>query len=187
MSLFKSKGIVLKKKKLWEKEFLYTLFSHDFWKIDVVKKLSTKEKSLDIGYDINFEIKHAKKNGISSIANIKILSEFDVQKKDFKTIQEYLWLIYRIYKKTEKNIPVYKIYNIINILNKKDITREKICLTELKLIDIFWELPENHADETIRKIFLFIRNNNIKDILRLSGISDETITILQQVYAPDSL
>jgi hypothetical protein len=185
MSLFKSKGIVLKKKKLWEKEFLYTLFSYDFWKIDVVKKLSSKEKALDIGYDINFEIKHAKKNGISSIANIKILSEFDVKEKDFKTIQEYLWLIFRIYTKTEKNIPVYEIYNIINILNKKDITREKICLTELKLVDIFWELPENHSDETVRKIFLFIRNNNIKDILRLSGIDDEKLTILQQIYSAD--
>ena len=56
MSVFKDKAIVLKVDKIAEKDLLYTIFSYDYWKLKVSKKFSKKEKNIDLGYIINFEI-----------------------------------------------------------------------------------------------------------------------------------
>lgn len=182
MSLFRSKAIVLKKTKIGEKEFIYSLFSYDYGKIDVVKKISAKEKPLDIGYNINFEIHSGKKNQIHKISHIKILSEFDPKWYDFTVIHNYLELIQFLYKNTQKGLPIYELYHVIHELHQKKVSWEKICLSRLKMLHIFWELSQKHDNPTAQKILLFIHNNSIKNILRLSGVDEDTLDILQKIY-----
>lgn len=183
MSYFRSKAIVLKKTKYGEKDFLYSFFSYDFWKIDVVKKKASKEKPLDIWYDINFEVHSQNNSKLSRIANIQILNEFDPTKHDFTTINEYLSLIYLVYQKTEKNLPVYEIYTLLNELHKINISVEKIVIAKLKLRDIFWELDIEHTDLTIKKILHYIHNNSVKNCLRLKDISKHHLTVLQKIIS----
>ena len=172
MSYFRSKAIVLKKTKYGEKEFLYSLFSYDYWKIDVLKKKAGKEKPLDIGYDINFEVHSQNNSKLSRIANIQITHEFDPTKHDFETINEYLSLIFMAYTKTTKNLPIYEIYILLNELHKTSISKEKIIIAKLKLKEILWELKTEHDDEIIKKILHYIHHHNAKNCLRLKNISD---------------
>jgi hypothetical protein len=80
---------------------------------------------------------HSKNNEkLSRIAHIEIINEFDPSKHNFDTINEYLSLIFHVYKKTEKNIPIYEIYTLLNELHKIAITKEKIILAQLKLQEI---------------------------------------------------
>ena len=181
MSYFKSKGVILKKTKHKEKEFLYSIFSYDFWRIDVLKKIASKEKTLYIWYDINFEVHSKKNSSISRIANIKILHEFDTNNRDFQTINKYLTLLYTVYSKTEKNTAIYEIYTLLNQLHKTSINSDKILLARLKLKNIFWELVDNHTDPTAQKILTFIQKNSCKDVLRLTGIWDDISKQLEQL------
>ena len=73
MSIFKTKWIILKIHKIRDKDFLYTIFSKDYWKIMCNKKFSKKEKTLDLWYLINFEIITKENVSIHKIKNIKIL------------------------------------------------------------------------------------------------------------------
>lgn len=173
MSYFKSKGIVLKKTKHGEKEYIYSLFSYDFWKIDVLKKISSKEKSLDVWYDINFEIHSKKNSSISKIANIKIVGEFDPQDKDFNTIHDYLALLSQVQKRCEKSLAIYEIYEILHIMLKSEITREKILLAHIKIMQVFWELVEEHSDPTTQKILKFIHQNSASKIMRLTWMQQQ--------------
>ncbi|MDQ7009242.1 MAG: recombination protein O N-terminal domain-containing protein, partial [Candidatus Gracilibacteria bacterium] len=75
MSIFKNQGVVLKIKKLEEKNILYTILSSDYGKILCNKKLNTREKTLDLGYFIDFEIDVKHGVNIFNIKNIQILSE----------------------------------------------------------------------------------------------------------------
>ena len=72
MSVFKDKAIVLKVDKIAEKDLLYTIFSCDYWKLKVSKKFSKKEKNIDLGYIINFEIITKENVSIHKIKNVKI-------------------------------------------------------------------------------------------------------------------
>lgn len=183
MSYFRSKAIVLKKTKYGEKEFLYSLFSYDYWKIDVLKKKAAKEKPLDIGYDINFEVYSQNNNTLSRIANIQIIDEFDPTKHDFETINEYLSLIFMVYTKTAKNLPIYEIYILLNELHKTTISKEKIIIAKLKLKEILWELPLENSDNTIKKILHYIHNNSARNCLRLKDVSDiHTIELLKIIW-----
>ena len=88
MSIFKDSWIILKIQKSSDKNFIYTLFSLKFWKVIAVKKVSNKEKSLDLWFHINYEIKTSEK--INKISNIKIINEFNTINKDFSQINSYL-------------------------------------------------------------------------------------------------
>ena len=102
-----------------------------------MKKKAAKEKPLDIGYDINFEVHSKKNSSISHIAHIKITSEFDTKGKDFETINAYLTLLSQVYNRSEKAVPIYEVYTLLNELHKVDIKPEKILLAQLKLRHIF--------------------------------------------------
>lgn len=181
MSYFRSKGIVLKKTKYGEKEFLYSIFSYDFWKIEVLKKNASKEKPLDIWYDINFEVHSYKNSQLSRIAHIKIINEFDPSKHKFKTINAYLWLIHMVYIKSEKKNAIFEIYILLHELHKIEITKEKILLAQLKIKNIFWELPINHSDTSICSVLKFIHNNSSKNCLRIKGISESQTEIFEKI------
>ena len=101
------------------------------------RKKAAKEKPLDIGYDVNFEVHSNKNSKISRIANIKIINEFDPSGKDFETINEYLSLIIQVYSRTEKNTAIFGIYTLLNELLKTKISKEKIIFAKLKLKNIF--------------------------------------------------
>jgi recombinational DNA repair protein (RecF pathway) len=56
VSLFKTKGIIIKKIDVGEKDMIYDIFTYDFGRIKAKKKIKAREKPLDTGYIANFEI-----------------------------------------------------------------------------------------------------------------------------------
>ena len=55
MAIFKCSWIVLKKSDLNENQNLLTVFTREYWKININYKNSKTQKSLDIGFIIDFE------------------------------------------------------------------------------------------------------------------------------------
>lgn len=183
MSIFKTKAIVLNINKSKDKNFIYSLFTLDYWKINCVKKLKTKEKSLDLWYNIDFEINVAKnKDSMSSFRNIKILSEFDTSNKSFNQINDFLELITLVSKNTPYWVPMHEIYNSINALySLENIKSEKILLTKLKVLNLLWELDENSKNLTLKKILKFVNNNSINTVLRLWGIEEDVLEEIRRI------
>lgn len=188
MSIFKSKWIILKIDKVtWNQsnkeysqdkikwwEFLYTVFTKEYWKIKCNKRLSKHEKTLDLWYIINFEITTKENASIHKINNIKILSEFSHENKNFKEINAYLTALAKALHKTPHGSPIYELFDLLELVtNHKNIDETKLILSKLKIIAIFWELNENHENETIRKILKFINANKIESIFKLTWISEE--------------
>ena len=100
MLIFKSSGIILKIHKVNEKDFLYTIFTQEYGKIICQKKYSKTEKSLDIGYLIQFEIETKEDKKIHKMRNIKILSDFSPTNKNFDVLNNYLELLAMIHQNT---------------------------------------------------------------------------------------
>lgn len=183
MSIFKTKWIIIKIDKIAKNDFLYTIFSYDYWKIKANKKIAKKEKILDIGYMINFEIETKKDITIHKIRNIKILSSFDYEKKSFLLINNFLELIALILKNSPEWMPISEIYNILDYINNyKKLTEEKILLAKLKITNILWNLPIDSNDKITEKILKFIHKNNIKEIFKLKWIEDEQKKILENIF-----
>ena len=189
MSIFKDSGIIIKITKLDNKEFLYTIFTEKFWKIITRKKISKKEKTLDLWYYITCEIESSKKSDINKIWWIKILSEFlskntEYQNgKKFSEINNYLMLLNTILKKTAfwvPNTPILEIIKKINKYNKNDLEM-KLILSNLKVINVLWELNIENKDITISKILKFINKNEITNILKLSWINEKQKKKLQNI------
>lgn len=172
MSIFKSKAIVLKKiNSIDKKQQFLTIFSYDFWKIKTVKKISTKEKELDIGNIINFEIRTKQKNDIHNISNIKIISQFNYHEYKYEIVQLYLQLISEIKDKTPEWVPIFKVFNLLECINNLDtINKHTFLLTRLKLLNILWVLKLENKDPIVSKILRFIDGSNIDKIIRLNGI-----------------
>jgi len=182
MSLFKTQAIILKQKKINQKDFIYTIFTKDFWKIFVNKKYSNKERNLDIGYIINCEIETKENKDIHKIKNIKIKYEFLNQKRSFSEINNYLEILSYILKNLANWVVLQEIYDIIEQINKsKKIDEIKLILAKIKIKNILWELDINHKDIKISKILKFINQNNIKTILKLTWIDENTKKQLEQV------
>lgn len=182
MSIFKTKWIVIKKEKIKENEFIYTIFTYDYWKIKAVKKESKKEKMLDLWYLLNFELYLSDKNDLLKIRNIKITWQFDTVNKSFSEINTFLELLNIILKNTPEKIAVYEIYHIFEILkNQETINEVKIILSKLKVLDILGILDINHTNPTIVKILKFIINNNIKNIIKLIWINEELKNELKKI------
>jgi len=153
---------------------LYTIFTRDYWKIICNKKLSKKEKTLDLWYLVNFEITTKENVSIHKIRNIKILSEFSRDNKTFEELNSYLTILSIVHNKTPKWSPIYELFNLLELINSYpnlDIT--KLILIRLKIISIFWELDENNTNKTVAKILKFINANKIDRILKLSGIDEK--------------
>jgi len=182
MSTFKTKWIILKIIKLKPGEFLYTIFTKDYWKIRCNKKLSKKEKTLDLGYLINFEIISKENASIHKIRNIKIISEFNLQKKSFSIINNYLIFLSIVLNKTPNWSPIYELFDLLQIINSyNNIDDLKLILAKLKTISILWELWEEHSDPIIKKILKFINCNKIDRILMLSGINEKIEKKLEEL------
>jgi hypothetical protein len=182
MSIFKTKWIILKLTKTKPWEFLYTIFTKEYWKILCNKKISKKEKALDLGYLVNFEITTKENISIHKIRNIKILSEYNRENKSFKELNNYLVILSIIHKKIPTWAPIYELFELLETINSNlEMNATKLVLTRLKIISIFWELNENNSNSTVAKILKFINSNKIDRILKLSGISEEIENKLEQL------
>ena len=174
MSIFKTKWIILKIEKLKPWEFLYTVFSEEYGKILCNKKINKKEKTIDLGYLINFEIYTKENISIHKIRNIKIISEFNMENKSFVVLNNYLILLSIVLNKIPKGNPIYEIFNLLEIINTtKNISETQLILAKLKIISIFWELNENNKNNIVSKILKFINTNKVNRILKLTWISEE--------------
>ncbi len=182
MSIFKTKAIILKISKIQENNFLYTILSYEFWKIRVIKKRNKREKNLDIGYIINWEIKTREKNDIHKIWNIKISCEFPYEKKQFWEINSFLELLALINNNIPEKVAVFEIFDIVEHINKYDkISQEKITLWKLKVLNKLWILKLENKNPTVQKILKFIDKNNIKTIFKLTWIDDKTKKELERI------
>ena len=182
MSVFKTKAIVLKIDKVNKSDFLYTIFTQDFWKIKVSKKKYKKEKNLDLGYIINCEIKTSNKSNIHKIWNIKITSEFSYENRSFSEINTFLELLALVNNNIPENVVAFEIFEIIESINNyKNITEEKITLWKIKVLNKLWVLKLEHKNQTIQKILKFIDQNYIKTILKLTWITDSMKMELERV------
>lgn len=179
MSTFKDKAIILKTEKIGEKDLLYTLFSYDFWKIRVNKKFSKKEKNLDLGYIINFEIVTKENVSIHKIKNIKIKSEFLIENKTFSEINIFLEILNLIFKEIPAWVQNKEIFTIIEEINKKEkIDEIMLILAKIKIKFILGILGLEVKNPIIQKILKFIYNNKIKEIFKLKWINEELKEIL---------
>lgn len=116
---------------------MFDVFTSNYGKLKLKSKKSKKEKSLDIGYIIDFEVNVKKQNSIHEINNIKIKNEFSYTNKDYTTLLDYLELIKIVMDKCPLNLPIYEIYNILNEVNSfENITDEKIIFAQLKVLNI---------------------------------------------------
>lgn len=174
MSIFQSEAIVLHIKKIWDKDFLYTLFSKDYGKIRCTKKIWKSEKPLDIWYCISFEISTQTKSTIHKIRNLKILSEFIPNQDSFGIIHSYLELFALISKQLPDWLAHKEIYNLLKITHSLEKNYEDIfLLLSLKAQSYFWNLGDTHNNTTVQKILRFIHTSQIQKIICLNGITPE--------------
>ena len=174
MSIFKTKWIILKIHKVNTGEFLYTIFTKEYGKILCNKKLSKKEKTLDLWYLVNFEIVTKENSKIHKIKNIKILSEFSSNNKTFIELNSYLTILLIINNKTHNWLAIYELFELLEILNSlENINDLRLILIRLKVVSIFWELNEDNKNQTVSKILKFINSNKIERIIKLTWINDD--------------
>ncbi len=180
--LFKTKAIVLHLEKNKQNEFVYTVFSQEYWKILIQKKIRTKEKILDIGYIINAEIKTKEGTTIHKVGNIKIKSEFLYENKSFEEINEYLTLMSIILKNCPFWLSISEIFSTIEKVNgEKNITIQKLIIAHLKLYNILWILKITHQNKTIEKILKFINKNKIETLFRLAPLEDDILNEMRKI------
>jgi len=174
MSIFKISWIILKIWNLKENEFLFEIFTFEYWKIKLKFKKNKKEKTLDLWYIIDFEVNIKKELSINEAKNIKIKNEFSYLNKDYETIIEYLELLKIINEKCPLNMPIFEIYNLVFQINElENITNEKLIFAKLKLLNILWILFLENKNQQIQKILSFIAKESIKNILRLNWLNIE--------------
>jgi len=175
LSVFKDKWIILKIEKIKDKDLLYTIFTNQYWKIRANKRFSKTEKSLDLWYIINFEIITRENISIHKIRNIKISSEFNIKKdKNFSELNQYLSILWKIFRELPDWINHSEIFNIIEKINKLEkIDETKLILAKLKIESIIWHLNITHKNEIISKILKYISNSPIENILKLTWINEE--------------
>ena len=183
MSIFRADGVVLQVVKFSEKELLYKIFFREYGILSVKKKKKTRERPIDISYYISSEILTKAKQDIHTIGNIKILDFFDTKNTSYSDIEHFLTLLSRVYKELPHGTPHYEIYDILChlIKNSETVSWIQLTLTELKITQCLWNLPENHSDMTTQKILKFLHTHHYKDILRLWNIPQETQKILEKI------
>jgi|GEM_PF-740558 len=135
--LFKTKAIILHLEKNSKNEFVYSVFSQEYGKFLIQKKIKSKEKNLDIGYIINAEIKTKEGTTIHKVGNIKIKSEFLYESKLFEEINEYLTIMNIILKNCPFGLKIEEIFFIMEKVNEeKNINFQKLLITKLKIYNI---------------------------------------------------
>ncbi len=184
MSVFKSSGIILKIHKMRDGKLLYTVFSDMYGKIMCSKKYSKTEKSVDVWYVINFEIITDSKSDIHTIKNIKILSQFSWENKEFREINAYLELIALIKNSTAPWVEHREIFDTIPVIHTLDTDNNiyiKILLAKLKIMQLLWNLSNENSDVTVQKILKFIHSYKIADIVKLTWIHDDITHKLENI------
>jgi len=182
MSIFKNQWIIIKIKKLEEKNNLYTIFTSDYWKIICNKKLKSSEKTLDLGYFINFEIDVKPWVNIFNIRNIQILSEFNSLWQKYSIIENFMILLNIINKKLPEKLENKLIFStLVEIIKYKNINSVKLILSQLKILNILWFLDLENKNLTIKKILHFINKNKIENILKLTWINEELENELRNI------
>jgi len=183
MSIFKTEWIVLQLKKIDEKEIFYKVFFRDYGILSVKKKKKAREKPIDWWYFIACEIITQYEKNIHTIGNIKIKSFFQTEWKSYNDIASFLKILWHIKQELPEWSPHYEIYDILVLFiqNEKHITSVSLLLTQLKIKQCFWNLPDTHIDQTTQKILKFIHTHHYKDILRLKEIPEETQKKLEQM------
>ncbi len=189
LSIFNDKAIVLKiNKAAWnnsnennfwkktsDKELLYTLFTKSYWKIKASKNYTKTEKNIDLGYVINFEIMTKENSKIHKIKNIKIKSEFNLNKdKNFYELNKYLEILALVYREIPEWIAFEEIFDVVETINNYEkIDEIKLILAKIKIKSLLWNLNVEHNDKIIEKILKFINISKIENILKLTWINEE--------------
>ncbi len=189
LSIFNDKAIVLKiNKAAWnnsnennfwkktsDKELLYTLFTKSYWKIKASKNYTKTEKNIDLGYVINFEIMTKENSKIHKIKNIKIKSEFNLNKdKNFYELNKYLEILALVYREIPEWIAFEEIFDVVETINNYEkIDEIKLILAKIKIKSLLWNLNVEHNDKIIEKILKFINTSKIENILKLTWINEE--------------
>lgn len=181
MHIFKIKAVVLHIQKSGKEENILTVFSEEYWKIKVQKKAKSKEKPLDIGYVFSCEIIQKEKQDIHTIRNIKVKEVFEYHDKSYESISLYLECIWCILKHSPYWVPVKEIYKIAEHINSiKDISHQCLILWKLKILQIFWLLPDTYEENiTLQKILKFIHGNKFEKIIRLEKLDEALLAILR--------
>lgn len=182
MSIFKSKGIVLKIIKIGEKESLFQIFFLDYGLLSVKKKKKSREKAIDIWQLISCEIITHNTREIHSIWNIKITAFFYAENTPYENIELYLKLLSYLKQEIPQWNPHAEIFESIEIfLLSSQQSRESLILLFLKVQDILWNLQIENSDEIIRKILKFISLRHYREIIKLKNIPEDTLKKLEQM------
>lgn len=182
MSLFKTTWIILKKSKLKENEDFLSVFTDEYWKINLKAKKTKKEKSLDLGYIINFEVNVKWENNINEIRNIKIRNELNYNNYDYKIIYEYLNILNLVEKNCPLNMQNHWIFEIFNKINSYDwLTFEKLLFLKAKILNFLWILKTENQNENIKKVLIFIEKSSVDNILKLKWLSENDIYLLENI------
>lgn len=181
MSLFKSSWLILRFSSPKQEDLLFYVFTYDYGRIILKTKKKKKEKMLDSGFFINFEI-HVKKNqDIHEMSNIKIKHEFPYLTQNYETLYEYLFILKIINEKAPLRTPIYEIFTLLEHINTSTPTPEKLIIAQLKILDIFWILEEQNHPPIIQKILYFIQNENIFTLWKLTGVTWEIKNELKKI------
>lgn len=182
MAIFKCSWIVLKKSILNDKTKLITVFTNEYWKININYKDKKTDKTLDVWYVINFETRVKDENKVTQLNNVFIKSVFNYEQKSYSIILEYLNLIKIIQKNCPLNLQIYGIYEIFSKMQEyENLSDEKIIFTQLKILTKLGLIDLENKNEKISKILNFIQKNNINDILKLKWLDEETKNLLKNI------
>ena len=150
---------------------MYTIFTDEYGKIICQKKISAKEKTLDLWYEIQFEIETKEERKVHKMRNIKILSDFSPQTKSFAVLQKYLEILAYILKNSPDGLQIFWIVEIIQKIHHfENISEEKLLLCYLKVAHIYGNLAQEHSNPIVQKILHFVHTKKISEVLRLSWI-----------------
>lgn len=177
---FYTSGIILKITQIKDDFFSIDFFSADYGRVKVSLFDKKMIKKLDIWYEINGEI-YMKKKGNLELRWGKIKQDFSYIDRDYQDILEFLILIQILYKHLPFWVENREIYEIISyVLWYREISKSKIIFAQIKIFMLFWIFDEHTKDPLLQKIFSFIRNQKIQEILRLKVDDERLLSLLKQ-------
>ena len=138
-------------------------------------EITRRIKNIDLGYVINFEIMTKENSKIHKIKNIKIKSEFNLNKdKNFYELNKYLEILALVYREIPEWIAFEEIFDVVETINNYEkIDETKLILAKIKIKSLLWNLNIEHNDKIIEKILKFINTSKIENILKLTWINEE--------------
>lgn len=87
---------------------------------------------------IQVEIETKEDKKVHKMRNIKILSDFAPQNRDFGILNGYLEMLAMILRLSPDGLQIYQVLEIVETIHEyENITQEKILLAKLKLSQIY--------------------------------------------------